>query len=115
VRQQLVEAAIQAVVVHLVDRHAQQVAKRAVPVKVLGDVKLTGRLAQAADHQDQRRQRPGNVLLPRRQCTLQKLVQPQLLDQFQRQPRSAELPTVLDPHARAIDFHVSRRRLRFRK
>jgi hypothetical protein len=55
------------------------------------------------------------MLLPRRQRPLQKLVQPQLLDQFQRQPRSTELPTILDRHTRAVDFDVSRLCLGFRK
>ena len=48
------------------------------------------------------------MLLSRRQRMLQKLVQSQLLDEFQRQPRSAELPAVLDPHAGAVDLDKSR-------
>ena len=90
-------------------------AERALPVEMLGDVEFAGGLAQAGDHQNQRRQRPGNVLLPRRQHPLQELVQPQLLDQFQRQPHSAELPSVLDPHPSAVDFDVARLGLRFHK
>jgi hypothetical protein len=114
-RQQLVQPAVQAVVVHLVDRHAQQVGQCAVPVKVFGDVQLARWLAQAGDDQNQRRQRPGNVLLPRRHHTLQKLMQFQLLDQFQRQPRSAELTAILDPQTRAVDLDELRLCLRFRK
>ena len=65
VRQQFVQPAVQAVVVHLVERHAQQVGQRALPIKVFGDVQFARRLAEPRDDQNQRRQRPGNVLLSR--------------------------------------------------
>ena len=42
-------------------------------------------------------------------------MQPQLLDQFQRQPRAAELPAVLDPHTRAVDLDEPRLGLGLRK
>ncbi len=104
VRQHLVQPAVQAIVVHFVERHAQQVAQRTLSVKVFGDVQLARRLTEPCDHQNQRGQRPGNMLLSRRHGTLQKLIQSKFLDQLQRQPRPAELPAVLDPHARAVDF-----------
>jgi hypothetical protein len=77
-------------------------------VKVFGDVQFARRLAEPRDDQDQRRQRPGNMLLSRRQRAFQKRVQSELLDEFQRQPRTAELPAVLDPDARAIDLDEAR-------
>ena len=115
VRQQFIETAVQTIVVHLVDRHAQQVGQGALPVEMLGDVKFARRLAQPADDQDQGRQPPGNVFLARGQSTLQEFVQPQFLDQFQRHPGPAELPAVLDPHARAVDLDVPRLGRRWRK
>lgn len=108
VRQQLVESAIQAVVVHFIDRHAQQVAQCAVAVKVLGDLQFTRRFAEPRDDQDERRQRPRNVFLPQRHRTPQKLVQSQTLHQFQRQPRAAKLAAVFNPHTRAVDLDEPR-------
>ena len=35
-------------------------------------------------------------------------MQSELLDEFQGQPRAAELPAVLDPHARAVDLDETR-------
>ena len=70
VRQQFVQPAVQAVVVHLVDRHAQQIAQGALPIEVFGDVQFARRLAEPRDDQDQRRQRPGNMLLSRRAASL---------------------------------------------
>jgi hypothetical protein len=44
----------------------------------------------------------------RRHGAVEKLVQSQLLDEFQRQPRTAELPAVLHAHARAVDLDEPR-------
>ena len=109
VRQQLVQPAVQAIVVHLVRRHAQQIGQRALAVKVFGDMQLARRLAEPRDDQDQRRQRPGNMFLSRRHRAPQELVQSESLDEFQGQPRTAELPAVLDPHSRAVDLDEPRR------
>ena len=38
----------------------------------------------------------------------EEFVQSELLDEFQRQPRAAELPAVLDAHARAVDLDEPR-------
>ena len=45
---------------------------------------------------------------PARKGLLEKLVQSELLDEFERQPRAAELSAVLDPHAGAIDLDKPR-------
>ena len=57
----------------------------------------------------------GTCSCPGGMRTLQKLMQSELLDQFQRQPRAAELPAVLDPHARAVDLDEPRLGLGLRK
>ena len=57
----------------------------------------------------------GTCSCPGRHRTPQKLVQPQLLDQFQRQPRAAELPAVLHAYPRAVDLDEPRLGLRLRK
>ena len=41
-------------------------------------------------------------------CGNKKLVEAELLDEFQRQPRSAELPTVLHADSRAVDLDEPR-------
>ncbi len=53
VRQQLVQSAVQAIVVYPIRRHAQQISQRALPVKVFGDIELARRLAEPRDDQDQ--------------------------------------------------------------
>src|ERR1700690_4066100 len=62
-------------------------------------------MAEAAKDKHQGHQRPGNVLLPAGHGALKKLLQAQLLDELQSQPRAAEIATVLDAHAFDIDFH----------
>ncbi len=112
---QFVQPAVQAVVVHLVHRHAQQFAQGTLAVEVFGDVQFTRRLAEPRDHQDQRRQRPTHMLLSRRQRAFQEIVQSESLDEFQGQPRAAELPTVFDPHPRAVDLDETRLGFGFRE
>ena len=90
-------------------------AKRTLPIEVFGDMEFARRLAEPRDDQDQRRQRPGNMLLSRRQRPLQELVQSESLDEFQGQPRTAELPAVLDPYSRAVDLDEPRRGVVFRE
>ena len=48
------------------------------------------------------------MLLPHRQRAQQEVVQSESLDEFQRQPRAAELPTVLHPYPRTIDLDEPR-------
>ena len=67
VRQQTVERAVQAVVIHRFTRQRQQVLERGAPVPVLGDVQLARRLAQARDHQYRRHHRPRRRLASLRQ------------------------------------------------
>ena len=48
------------------------------------------------------------MLLSRGHRAPQKLVQPELFDERQRQPRAAELPAVLDTHPRTVDLDEPR-------
>jgi hypothetical protein len=70
---------------------------------------LARRFAKPRDDEDQRGERPRHAFATRRQRFAQEFVEAELLDQFQRQPRPAELPAVLHAHARAIDLDEPRR------
>ena len=71
---------------------------------MLDNVQLARRLAQPAEHQDQRHQRPGNVFAARRDRAIEKLLQTQPIGQCQPQPRTAEIATVLHSHPLDVDF-----------
>jgi len=60
--QQLVERAIEAVIVHPLLRHSQQIRQRRAPVPVLGNVQPARWLAQSRDHQDRCHARPWHTL-----------------------------------------------------
>ena len=96
VGQQLIERSVQSVFVDFLRGHAQQLRQRTGLIGVLGQVQLAGGLAQPPEHQDQRHQRPGNLLTPGRNRPLEKLHQPQSTAQLQAQPRPAELAAALD-------------------
>ena len=71
---------------------------------MLDDVQLAGRIAEAAEDQDQSHQRPGDVFATRRDGVVEELLQTQLIDEFQSQPSSAEITAILHPHAFDIHF-----------
>ncbi len=62
VRQQLVERAVQAVIVYPLLRHAEQIRQRRAAIPILGNVQLARRLAQSRDHQDRCHYRPRHTL-----------------------------------------------------
>src|SRR5438445_413185 len=67
VREQMIEAAIKAVLVDLLIAKLQQIAERRAAVPVLGNVQLAGRLAEPRRHQHGRHLRLGDAFLARRQ------------------------------------------------
>ena len=76
---------------------------------MLGDVQFAGGFAQAAKHQHQGHRRPGNLFAAAGKRLLQEIVQAQAADEFQSQPRPAEVAAVLDADPRGIDFNPLRR------
>ena len=84
--------------------NAQQIGQGALGVEMLGDVQFARRIAEAAEHQHQGHQRPGNVFAARGDRAVEELLQAQLLDEFQSQPRPAEIAAVLHPHAFDVHF-----------
>ena len=70
VREQMIEGAIQAVLVDLFLAELQQVAKRGAAIPVLGDVQLAGWLAEPSRHQHGGHFRPPDALLSDRQQAL---------------------------------------------
>ena len=62
-RSNMIERAVEPILVDLLVPELQQIAKRRAPVPVLGDVQLARRLAQPRRHQHRRHLRPGTRLL----------------------------------------------------
>ena len=73
-------------------------------VIMLGDVQFARRIAEPAEHQHQSHQRPGDFLAAVGKRAVEKVLQPQLLDELQAQPRPAEVAAVFDAQAFDIDF-----------
>jgi len=74
VRQQRIQRPVETLFVDLVRGNAQQIGQGALGVEVFGDVQLTGRMAETAEHEDQRHQRPRNVFTARRDRAVEKLL-----------------------------------------
>ena len=104
VRQNRVQRAIETLLVDLLRRNAQEIDKRALGVKMLGDVQFARRLAEAAEDQHQGHQRPGDFFAAVGKRAVEKVLQSQLLDKLQSQPRPAEVAAVFHAHALDIDF-----------
>ena len=102
--QQLVERSIQPVVIDSIRRHTQQLGHCRLRIPLLRDVQFARRIAQPSHHQNQRATPPCDMLLSRRHDPLKELIQLQLANHFQSQPRSAKLPAVLNSNSRRIDF-----------
>ena len=64
---QVIEAAIQPILVDLLIAELKQIAKRRAAIPIFGNVQLARRLAEARRHQHRRHLRPGNALLTNRQ------------------------------------------------
>ncbi len=105
VRQQRIQRPVQAVLVDLLGRHAQQIRQCAGFVKPLRQVQFAGGIAQPPEHQHRGHQRPGNLFPPLRQGLFQKAIQFQSAQQLQPQPGAAELPAALHTNALHIDLH----------
>ena len=108
VRQQRVQGAVETLLIDLLDGNAQKIGQRAFGVEMLGDVQFAGGIAEATENEDQRHQRPGDVFLARGDGAVEEVLQAQLFDEFQPQPRAAEITTVLHAQAFDIDFHPLR-------
>jgi hypothetical protein len=76
---------------------------------MLGNVQFARWITQAAKHQHQGHRRPGDFFASAGKRLLQKIVQAQAADEFQSQPRPAEVAAVLDADPRGIDFDPLRR------
>ena len=105
VRQQMIEAAIEAILVDRLVAQLKQIAQRRAAVPILGYVQLARRLAEARDHQHNRHLRPGNAFLPDRQQALAQLLKPDAAPQRQRQIHITELPRTLDADALQTNRH----------
>ena len=112
VREQMIEAAIEPILVDLLIAKLQQIAKRRAPVPVLGNVQFARRLAEPRRHQHRRHLRPGDAFLAGRQQSLAQLLKPHAAPQRQRQIHIAELPRAFD--ANALQTHRHRQMLRCR-
>ena len=104
VRQKRVQRAIETLLVDLLRRNAQQIGQGALGVEMFGDVQFARRIAEAAEDQDQGHQRPGDFFAAGGNRAVEKVLQAQLLDELQSQPRPAEVAAVFDAHALDIDF-----------
>jgi hypothetical protein len=87
---------------------AQEIGQGALGVKMLGDAQFARRVAEAAEDQHQRHQRPGHRFAARGYRSVEKLFQSQLVDKFQTQPRPAEIFAILNSQTSDIDFRPLR-------
>ncbi len=104
VRQELIEASVQTLVVHILEPHTEDVLERRPPAPVLGDMEFARRLAEARQHENRRDLRPRHLLLALRQGRLAELVESQRLPQLVGEPNIAENSTALDTHLVALDL-----------
>ena len=103
VRQQVIEGAIEAVVIHLGVGDAQQVAQGGPAEPVLGDVQFTGRLTQPSDDQDGHHACPGNFRRGASNKARQQLIQTDGLPQAPGEPNVPEPSAPLQAEAAQID------------
>src|SRR6516225_8726682 len=103
VREQMIEPAIEAVLVDLLVTKLQQVAKRCTAVPVLGNVQFARRLAEPRRNQDRRHLRPRDVLPARREKPLAQILKSHAAPQRQRQIDITKLPRALDADALEAD------------
>ena len=84
--------------------NAQEIDEHNLSVKMLGDMQFARRFAEAAEDQHQGHQRPGDFFAAVGKRAVEKVLQAQLFDKLQSQPRPAEVAAVFDAHAFDIDF-----------
>ena len=104
VRQERVQRAIEPLLVDLLRRNAQQIGQGTLGIKMLGDVQFARRIAEAAEDQHQGHQRPGDFFAAGGKRAVEEVLQAQLFDKLQSQPRPAEVAAVFHAHALDIDF-----------
>jgi len=105
VTEQMIEAAIEAILVDLLIAQLKQIAQRRAAVPILGNVQLARRLAEARRDQHRSHLRPGNALFANRQQTLAQLLKPDATPQRQRQIHVAKLARALDANALQANRH----------
>jgi len=99
VLKQMIEAAVEAILVDLFIAQLQQIAKCGAPVPVLGNVQLARRLAEPCCDQHRRHLRPADAFPANRQQPLAQILKAHPAPQRQRQIHIAELPRALDADA----------------
>ena len=105
VHEQMIEAAIKAILVDLLIAELQQIAERRAPVPILGNVQLARRLAEPRRNQHGRHLRPGDAFLARRKQPLAQLLKARPAPQRKRQIHIAELTRALDANALQAHRH----------
>lgn len=99
VRQELVQRAIAAVVVHEVGGYPDEILQRGVAIPGLGEVQFTRRLAEAGEDQDRRHGGPGDGLAARGQQPLQQRIELEGPPQQPPEPDVAEGAAPFHAHA----------------
>src|SRR5208282_20821 len=99
VREQMIQPAIEPILVDLLIAELQQIAKRRAAIPVLGNVQLAGRFAKPSRHKHRRHLRPGDPLLAQRKQALAQLLKPHPAPQRERQVHVAKLARALDANA----------------
>src|SRR6476659_4413763 len=97
--EQMIEAAIKAILVDLLIAELQQIAERRAPVPILGNVQLARRLAEPRRNQHGCHLRPGDAFLAHRKQSLAQLLEARPTPQCKRQIHIAELTRALDTNA----------------
>ena len=99
VRQQVIKAAIEPVLVDLLVAKLQKIAERRPAIPVLGNVQLARRLAEPRRDQHRRHLRPGDALPAGRQQPLAQILKAHPAPKRQRQIDIAKPPRALDADA----------------
>ena len=105
VREQMIETAIEAVLVDLLVAKLQQIAKRRAAIPILGNVQLARRLAEPRRNQHGRHLRPADALLARRKQLLAQILKPHPAPQGKREIDIAKLTRTLDADALQPNRH----------
>ena len=99
VYEEMVEAAVEAILVDLFIPKLQQIGKRRAPIPILGNVQFARRLAESCKHKHRRHLCPSDMLLSNRQKSLTYLLKARPTPQRQRQIHVAKLPRALNANA----------------
>ena len=108
VRQQLIERAVQPIVVHTFFAHAKQVGPRRFRIPLFGGEQFAGGFEQPGNDQNQRTHIPADQLATFGNRVAQKSVELQRTNQVQSDPRSARLPQVFNTNSGGVDFNPAR-------